>query len=452
MITFVCNGKKAVADCLAGLPVLDWIREQHGLRGTKEGCREGDCGACTVVLGKRTPGGMEYDAVCSCLLPMWAVHGCHLVTIEGISGGNELTPFQREFYEEGASQCGFCTPGMIMSLTGFLLGKKDLTQNNAMEALDGNICRCTGYAAVRRAVGNVMRSIPAEFQNRLEMLVNAGHVPGYFMEVPGLLDRIEERTESTGGIPVAGGTDLYVHPGEELFTCEPRRISLQEVSDEIAPSADNFYLGAGVTVKKLLGSREFKTLFPAAEDFLKRISSTQIRSRATLGGNIMNGSPIADLAVLFLALDATVHTVNEQIPLKDFYTGYKQFAMEKGGILTGLTFPVPPGNSILSALKVCKREYLDIASVNSAALLTVDNGMLIKAAISAGGVAPFPLLLRKTSAFLEGRELNSATAEQAGETAAGEISPISDIRGSKEYKTELLKAQIKAHLTGGAGV
>lgn len=447
MIGFVLNDEWVTTGCAGGMPALDWIRDRAGLKGTKEGCREGDCGACTVVLGKPSPRGMDYGAVCSCLLPMAEVHRCHLVTVEGL--GKELTPFQRAFYEEGASQCGFCTPGMIMSLTGFLLGNRELTEENALESLDGNICRCTGYTAVRRGVNSVMTAIPRNFHNRLEMLIEQGHVPDYFRCVPGLITSIGEREASGTGILTAGGTDLYPHPDQRLLEEEPRLVSSLGLPDSVEISDDRVIVGGAATVETIGRTPVIRGLFHSHNDFISRISSTQIRRVATLGGNIMNGSPIADLAVLFLALGATVHCGEKAVPLSEFYLGYKEFAVPEGTIITSLSFPVPPEGSQLSALKVCKREYLDIASVNSAILLTMSGEKVAGASLAAGGVAPYPLLLRKTSSFLRGRKLSCDTIDGATAMAAEEVSPISDVRGSAEYKTLLLQAQIRAHLTRG---
>lgn len=447
MITFVCNGKTVTSGDPGGRPVLDWIREQHNLKGTKEGCREGDCGACTVILGVPDKNRVKYNAVCSCLLPMAKLHGGHLVTIEGISTGDRLTPFQKEFFHQAASQCGFCTPGMIMSLTGFLLSSKELTLDNAMESLDGNICRCTGYAAVQRAVSSVMSLLPESCRDRLEMLINRGHVPAYFRSIPEVLEKIESPDFSNrGNALIAGGTDVYVHTDDKLISSTPVFL---DVPDRISVSDGTVIVGAGTTVDAIRESAVFTELFPNLDSFLKRISSTQIRSRATVGGNIMNGSPIGDLAVLFLALNGSVHTTEETIPLKELYLGYKKFRIRKGEIINKLTFPLPEPGSVLSALKVCKREYLDIASVNSAALITLSQGKIDSASIAAGGIAPFPLLLVKTAEVLTNREITESLISLAEETAASEISPISDIRGSKEYKTELLKSQIRTHLTRG---
>lgn len=444
MISFVLNGKAVTTDSPGGMPVLDWLRNERGLTGTKEGCREGDCGACTVVLGEYSRKGVDYSAVCSCLLPLAAVHRCHLVTIEGISMGDDLTPLQRAFYDHGASQCGFCTPGMIMSLTGFLLGGRDITVKNAIESLDGNICRCTGYASVQRAVSEAVQELAGTGGERLETLIGKGFIPGYFRTVPSMLSKMEKGRDEGGAFPVAGGTDVYVHPPSKAASCEPQFI---KAPGGVTVKDGRITIGAGATVKEIRESSFFRNSLPGTWDFLARVSSTQIRNRATAGGNVMNGSPIADLAVLFLALGADVSTAVRTLPLKNFYLGYKQFAVEPGEVLREFSFPSPPPGSVLSAIKVCKREFLDIASVNSAALLVMDSGRIARASIAAGGVYPYPLLLEKTSEYLQGREITGETVAAAEDAAAAEIAPISDIRGSKEYKTELLRSQIRAHLT-----
>ncbi len=281
------------------------------------------------------------------------------------------------------------------------------------------------------------------------MLIEQGHVPDHFRCVPGLISSIGEREPSGTGILTAGGTDIYPHPDHRLSEGEPRLVSSLGLPDSVEITHGRVIVGGAATVETIGRSPVFTGLLHSGDDFFTRISSTQIRRVATLGGNIMNGSPIADLAVLFLALGATVHCGEKDIPLSEFYLGYKEFAVPKGTIVTSLSFPVPPKGSQLSALKVCKREYLDIASVNSAALLTMGGEKVAGATLAAGGVAPFPLLLRKTSSFLRGRELSCDTIDGATAIAAEEVSPISDVRGSAEYKTLLLQGQIRAHLTRG---
>ncbi len=450
MLSFICNNEEMTVDCPGGLPVLDWIRSQTGLKGTKEGCREGDCGACTVVVGKPGTAEIEYSAACSCLLPIGEIAGCHLVTIEGLTTGDELTPFQKSFYDEAASQCGFCTPGMIMSLTGCLLGSSELSVSAAMESLDGNICRCTGYVAVRRAVDSVMNELPPKWDNRLKMLIDKGHVPAYFRTVSERLKKLPVHETSENGTFIAGGTDIYVHSSDKLSDEQPEFLSRRDDLNFIRRDDGLVRIGASVTFKQLRESPVITGLFPGLKGFLSRVSSTQIRSRATVGGNIVNASPIADLAVVLLALDASVTISDRSVLLSEFYLDYKKLDMQPGEIITEVSFPPPEPGSVLSSLKICKREYLDIASVNSSILFRVENSVIRRARISAGGVSPIPLLLVKTGEYLRGRIISEETVMEACKLASSEISPISDVRGSKEYKEELLKAQIRAHLTRSA--
>ncbi len=445
MIEFLLNDRIVKTGCAGGTRVLDWLRNEAGLTGTREGCREGDCGACTVVLGRQSESGMQYRAVCSCLLPLSAVNRRHLVTIEGVSSPGALSPFQKAFIEQCASQCGFCTPGMIMSLTGFLLGNRELTLENAMESLDGNICRCTGYASVRRAVTSVMEGLCAG-TDRIAAMVEQGHVPEYFNGVPSILETLGEGNGSRGTLSVAGGTDVFVHPDAGAGGEEP---SFIQAPSGITVHGGNVSVGAGTTLEEIRESPVFRELFPELDGFLARVASTQIRSLATIGGNIVNASPIADMAILFLALGTAVHTGTRSVPLKEFYLGYRKPDLAAGEIIESISFPLPPEGARLSALKVCKREYLDIASVNSAALLVLKGSSVLSASLSAGGVYPYPLFLKETSSFLQGRELTGEVILEAADTAAGEAAPISDIRGSAEYKTLLLRSQIMAHLGHG---
>lgn len=358
-----------------------------------------------------------------------------------------MTPFQKAFYDEAASQCGFCTPGMIMSLTGCLLGSTDLSIRAAMESLDGNICRCTGYLAVKRAVDFVMSTLKPVSGNRLEMLIENGHVPAYFNTIEKRLKDLPVNESSVSDTIVAGGTDIYVHSSDKLSTENPRFLSQTDNLNYIVTDNKHVRIGAAVTFKQLRESRIISNLFPELNSFLSKVSSTQIRARATVGGNIVNASPIADITIVLLSLNAAVHVSGRSIPLSDFYPGYKKLDMQQGEILSEVSFPVPEPGASLSTLKVAKREYLDIASVNSSMLIKLEGDVIRTARVSAGGVAPIPLLLKKTSDFLSGKILSETTIKEACNMAANEISPISDIRGSKEYKIKLLRAQLRAHLT-----
>jgi xanthine dehydrogenase small subunit len=221
--SFILNNADMRTELPGGTALLDFIRRERRLTGTREGCREGDCGACTVLLGDRPAGRLRYRAVNSCLFPLADAAGCHVVTVEGLNN-EELTPVQQAIVSEGASQCGFCTPGIVVSLTGFLLQSSDLQTDDAVTAIEGNVCRCTGYVSIRRAVERLLRAVRPELlaaPERMAALVALGILPGYF---PGIDGRLRALAEEPSQAPVAkrtaeivaGGTDLYVQRGDDL--------------------------------------------------------------------------------------------------------------------------------------------------------------------------------------------------------------------------------------------
>jgi len=462
MIRFLLNDAPATTSSPPSTPVLDVIRGEHGLAATKEGCREGDCGACTVLLGRRTAAGVRYLAVNSCILPAGELRSAHLVTLEGLEGSVRPTLVQEALVAENASQCGFCTPGMVMSLTGYLLGGTPPTVTGAVRSLDGNLCRCTGYASVRRAAAAICAAAggppaaPPGSPAHLDWLIDRRILPEWFRRVPDLLDALPvPDTAASGGdgpaIAIAGGTDLMAQgaaAGGRL-----RFLSREAGMDGIVLSDGECVLGAAATLTDLLES-PLPGRIPGLAGALEVVASTQVRNRATVGGNLVNASPIADLAVILLALGAVL-TLEEDgarrsLPLASFFLGYKRLDLAPGGLLRTVSLPLPGAADRFSFEKVSTRRHLDIAAVNSAALLRIVDGRIVRAAVSAGGVAPVPLLLRRTSALLEGREPGAAAAGEAARAAMGETSPIDDVRGSAEYRRRLLGRLVAAHVLGEA--
>ena len=469
MIGFFLNNKKIQSDRSSGTLVLDFIREQTSLTGTKEGCREGDCGACMVLLGRPVKNGIIYNAVNSCLLTLGEIQGCHVVTIEGLNRSDGLTPIQRAFFDRVASQCGFCTPGMIISITGFFLNTAELSMEAGIEALSGNICRCTGYQSIKRAIqdlcevfsGDELRntSLPEE---RVALLVKLHFLPDYFLEVPRNLKDFEpycletQQSSLDKGVLVAGGTDLYIQKAEELRYKKLVFLSNRPEMNFIHVKDKHCHIGATVTIEQIRRSDVIRGLIPSLFKTLGLVSSTPIRNRATLGGNIINASPIGDMTIIFLALGASVvlnnGTKQRRVPLEKFFLGYKKLDIKGTEILDSLFFPIPNPGDRFNFEKVAKRRYLDIASVNSAILFREEEGIIREIRISAGGVAPVPMLLRRTCEYLSEKKLHKQVIDKAAEIAAIEVSPISDVRGSAQYKTVLLKQFIYAHLMSKKGL
>jgi len=469
-IRFVLNDELVETSCSAGSTVLDFIRLHKHLTGTKEGCREGECGACSILLGDPVDDGMTYKAVASCLLPLGELHGKHAVTVEGVNlpkishnsaAPLPLNPVQQALTDEGASQCGFCTPGFVIALTGFLLTSKDLSFEDAQDAMDGNICRCTGYLPIQRAAQRLSETFGPKLsrkRNRVQLLVEWSILPEYF-------NGISERLKSTarqsirqkpdnGSVLVAGGTDLYVQKPQVLENSHLEFMSHRDDLKGISEIQGRIVMGATVTTEELRQSALINNLFPGMKEYLNLVSSTIMRNRATAAGNIVNASPIGDLSIMLLALDAQLllakyasHglSVTRTLPLKKFFIDYKKYDLNADEIIHSISFPLPSPNSRFHFEKVSQRKYLDIASCNSAIQLEEENGLIKELRLSAGGVAPVPFFLERTSAFFKGKKIDHETVRAGIDVMKQEIKPISDVRGSAAYKTLLLANLIKAH-------
>ena len=468
LIRFILNEKEVATSLPPGMVLLDFIRYHQHLTGTKIGCREGDCGACTVLVGEMHNDELVYQSMTSCLMPIGNAQGKHIVTIEGINFINEPNPVQQAMIDEGATQCGFCTPGFVMSLAGFCLSNKEATQQNAVAAIDGNICRCTGYKSIERAAGNVATIIKERRGEEPSLFVSRNKIlPVYFADIKKRLQQMNEAEKARLHPDIAamqerphvvgGGTDLYVQKHDEMTNAAIRFVFDHPELNQITKAGNRCYIGSSVTVSDLKESAVINELFPEFHRYAKLVSSTPIRNMATIAGNFINASPIGDFTIFFLALDAQLilkddskaHSNGEGIrtlPLRKLFTGYKQLDKKPEEHIEQLWFELPGSNSYFNFEKVSKRTHLDIASVNSAIGITMNKGVIEAAGISAGGVGPVPMYLQKTSDFLKGKRIAEELVDEAIAIAKTEISPISDARGSKEYKTLLLGQLIKAHL------
>ena len=537
-IAFVLNRGAVRTGLPAGTVTLDYLRRERRLTGTREGCREGDCGACAVLLGELMPkagvvdagaatgragsGQVLYRTVNSCLLPLGELQGRHLVTVEGLnplevnqrpeSTLPALSPIQECFLEEGASQCGFCTPGFVVALSGYLLRCPRPVLDEALEAVAGNICRCTGYASIRRAIARLLeRCRPGEagqtgtgVESRgdvvaaagsraaagtsgasgggpanLRRLVELGIVPRYFLDIPARLESLAaserksvRREDRSGGagrgaeVLVAGGTDLFVQRPEELEDGPLRFLGREEGLSGLRRDNGRIMIGAGATMEQLRDLPELAATTGPIAEALQWIASSPIRQRATVGGNLVNASPIGDLTVLFLALGARLGLKSadgmREVALEDFYRGYKQLDLASGEVLAWVAFVPPVEGAFVGFEKVARRKHLDIASVNSAALLKVEavpdgqaepgapggGGRILEARLSAGGVAPVPLLLPRSAQHLVGKAVSPQVFREALDIAQEEIAPISDVRGSAGYKRLALRQLLIAHFLG----
>lgn len=458
MITFILNNEIIKTSLPSGFVLLDFIRKHQRLTGTKEGCREGDCGACTVLVGELRDGEVKYKTVNSCLFPLGAAHLKHIVTIEGLNL-DQMNYLQAKFVELGGTQCGFCTPGFIVSAMGYFLTQENYRNDDAIQFVAGNICRCTGYAGIKRALSSTIEYLNSSIEKTngktkktFEELIRIGFVPDYFSSIPQRLKalQLEEKTLSESSkIFVSGGTDVYVQRWDELVDKNVSLISLKEEFKGIKQVNDEIFIGGATTISEIEESDLIHSIIPELKVYLKLFGSKPIRNRATVAGNIVNASPIGDMTNILLALDSTVHLTNgngkRTIQLRKFFLEYKKLDKNEDELIQSVSFKVPKKKYLINFEKISRRTFLDIASVNSTFFGYIENDSFEEISITAGGVSPIPLYLQKASNYLRNKKINVETISKAIEVALSEISPISDARGSAEYKKLLLRQLLLAH-------
>ncbi|MCF6346782.1 MAG: FAD binding domain-containing protein [Flavobacteriaceae bacterium] len=455
MIEFILNNKHIKTAEHNGITLLDFIRDNQQLKGTKIGCREGDCGACTVLIGTLQENKIvNYQSITSCISPLGNAQGKHIVTVDGTNLQDKLTTAQQAMTDNYATQCGFCTPGFVVSLTGLALKNTFISYGDGLNAISGNICRCTGYKSIEKATKNVIDSLQKkDTSNPIKWLVENNYIPKYFATIPERLTAIISENKSTKNSNyVAGGTDLYVRNADKLAE---ENINLLTANNELTGISfykDNCAIGALATVTDLMYNNAMQVYFPEIQSFLKLVSSEQIRNMATLAGNFVNASPIGDMTILFLALNCNITIKNADdklrtIALKDFYTSYKIYDLQKNEIIVNIAFEVPDSSHHFNFEKVSKRTHLDIASVNSAINIKTSGNTIENVHLAVGGVAPIPKYLHKTSAFLVNKEVNIEVLKEANLVMQKEIAPISDVRGSSDYKRLLARQLFFAHFT-----
>lgn len=450
MLRFLVNNKYVETDLPVGSSLVDFIRNEMHLYGTKIGCREGDCGACAVLVGELVDGKMVYKAMTSCLTPMGNAVGKHIVTIEGINQA-KLTAIQSEFIEQNGTQCGFCTPGFILSLYGFCLGEKPFTMENAIEAVAGNICRCTGYKSIERSIAPIMQKLQSMDRSApLKWLVDNNFLPDYFLGIPDRMQAIASLATTSAqdsGYILAGGTDLLLQDFEGAH--DAPNVNLMYGAKEFSQikiETDRVTIGASVTITELKDSPELNRLLPGLGNYLNLMASTPIRNMATVGGNIANGSPIGDVSVMLMGLDASLLLSNKgakrEVTLRDFFVGYKKVAKESEEIVECVYFDTPNENTRFSFEKISKRIHLDMATVNSSMRVIVDQNVIQKASFAVGGLGPTIRYLDKTADYLVGKKIDNATFKEANRIAQTEITP----RSRAEYKRALVRQQLLIHL------
>jgi xanthine dehydrogenase small subunit len=449
-VCFEWNGRHIEVDDQAAHPhvsLLSWLRAAGGT-GSKEGCAEGECGACAVAFVERDSRGRGcFVPVNSCLVPLTAVHGRQLVSVEGVAAaGGELHPVQRALVEHAGSQCGYCTPGFVVSM--FSEYYRPERSGFDPEAIGGNLCRCTGYRPILSACSAL--GTPSADDPRLATLARApAFVPrsssqarGYSYERPrSLLQLFATWAQQPGATLIAGGTDLMVYSNQrdQRFS---QLIALDglDVLREFSCDDRALHVGAGLSLSSL--SERVPKEFALVHQLLPLFASRLIRNRATLGGNLATASPIGDAAPVLLALDAELSLVSaageRRVPLRDFFTGYRKHVLRPEELIKSVHVPRPAAR-VQRFYKVSKRVLDDISTVAAAFALELHADRTVKRLrVAYGGVAATPLRAAAVEQLVQGRAWDTSTCTLALSELAKLAQPIGDHRGSAAYRSALI--------------
>ena len=445
-LSFTLNGKRIeTTDVEPHTTLLTWLRE-HGYTGSKEGCAEGECGACAVLLVTTAQeGGSRYVAANGCLLLTAALDGQEIITVEGLGTPTDLHPVQSAMAAAGGSQCGYCTPGFVVSMASeYYRADRD---GFHLEAIGGNLCRCTGYRPIRDAA--LTLGTPDATDPLSERLHRpAPDAPSFSLQRgPAALYRpasLDELFEVLGGHPdaklVAGGTDWVVDVNQRASRAATQ-VAIDRVPElrAVTWAEDHVEIGAGVTLSDL--EHHLQGRIPLLGQLFPLFASVLIRNRATLGGNVGTASPIGDSPPVLLALGADVILASRDgertLPLQEFFVGYRRSALQGGEVIRAVRVPLPVVNTA-RFYKVAKRPMDDISTVAAAFAFELQDGVVQTARIGLGGVAATPARAYRTEDALVGQPWDERTLRAAQDVLLGEFTPISDHRGSAGYRHAML--------------
>lgn len=457
MIEFLLNDRSVELDGLAPtLSVLDWLRTKRDLKGTKEGCASGDCGACTVVVGESTPSGVQYHSFNACLMLMGNLHGKHLITVDGLTMGQDvepeqLHPAQRALVECHGSQCGFCTPGFVMSMVSLYMNERQYPGESAViHALGGNLCRCTGYRPILDACKKMYDYPHAEDpftqaatsffgkalieQPSLSVGDRRFHLPQSLEEL------LQLKNSHRDARIIAGGTDLSLEFTQQLIDAK-QVISVTSVAQmqTIEESDGTITIGAAAPFDQFLPM--FLSYFPQSKEMFSRLGSAQIRNAGTLGGSLANASPIGDPAPLLIALGGSVVIGStdgtRQVPIEDFFLAYRKTVLAEHEVIVAITVPVPSPEQNLVCYKISKRIEDDISTVLFALSYELNDNRMTNVKSGFGGMAATPSTSQALEQALEGELFSEDVLKNASEQLVHDFNPMSDVRGSREYRLQV---------------
>ena len=458
-IQFILNGEDVTVETVgASETLLDYLRLARRLTGAKEGCAEGDCGACTVLVGRLTEGGLIYEPVNACIRFLASMHGCHVVTVEQLSGPNgRLHPVQQAMVDHHGSQCGFCTPGFVMSLYALWMQTPEPTEHQVEVALQGNLCRCTGYEPIIKAAIAVSRyGTPASDHLNLEretITTRLRRLKPEVRIVSGPQDNlsilpasVDDFAECLLNWPeatiVAGATDVGLWVTKFLRPIGPAIFigHLDELKT-IEQQGSSLCIGAGASYTDcqfLLPQH-----LPYLSSYWDRIAGWQVRNMGTVGGNIANGSPIGDTPPVLIALGTRITlrrgTARRILPLEEFFIDYGKQDRASGEFVETIEVPLPRAGDLNAAYKISKRRDEDISSVAAGIHMRVDNDTISEVRIAFGGMAAIPKRATAAETALSGQRWDRDSFEVACAALAKDFQPLSDWRASSEYR--MLSAQ-----------
>ncbi|MEM1402224.1 MAG: xanthine dehydrogenase small subunit [Pseudomonadota bacterium] len=458
----------------ADTTVLDYLREHRAMVGTKEGCASGDCGACSAVVVKADSESLSYAPVNTCIATLGSLHGCQLITVEQLQDGETWHPVQRAMIEAHASQCGFCTPGFVMSLFALFHSDETPSREVILEALGGNLCRCTGYrpiidaayVALSGARTDQYTERATETHSRLAAFSRAAPPPesmASLIDDSGMYYRPESASdlavllaEHSDARLIAGGTDLLLEKTQFLKAL-PKLIDVTAVTDlaAIESTEKHFRIGAAVTHRQAAAALQAD--YPELEELIERFGSRQIRSQGTVVGNIANASPIGDWPPVLLALGATLELASaagsRSISVDDFFIDYRKTSLAEGEFIASVTLPRRDRKLFLRAYKISKRFEDDISSVCAVAALMMEGDDVVSAKLAFGGMAAVPKRASTCEAALIGKELNESAIDEAMAALEGDFGPITDARASAQYRSRVagnLLKRLQLEFTGSA--
>ena len=436
---YINNKKVEVKNVYHDITLLDWLRNYHKITGTKEGCAEGDCGACSVIINKKSK--EDSKPINSCLVRLGQVIGSNITTIEGLGCDKNPHPLQMAFSNEYASQCGYCTPGFIISGVSLINSGKVINNDTINDAISGNLCRCTGYSPIIKAIKSVSdrktKFTKVEIINK-EKKVRLGNIT--YLK-PNNLKELKDYLEVKSFQFIAGGTDLnlqrpIINEKENNIICLS---SIKELNF-IKKFKEKMVLGGAVTIENFLDSVRSK--MPELIEILQRFGSPQIRNQGTIGGNLCTSSPIGDLAPLLMVLNSDINVFGKngikKTNIKNFFKGYRKNILKKDEIILSIEIPYPNKKNKIFSWKLSKRYDQDISTISLAINIQTQKNIIKEIQMAAGGVAATPKSLDKLCKSMLEKKLDDAI-DFATENLDKFIQPISDLRGSSHYRLEAMK-------------